>query len=567
MIVLGVTDPWGEDNAAALLVDGALVAMVEEERLNRIKHAPNMAPEKAVRWCLEQAGLTLRDVDVIAIGFSHPRAVLEGAVKEVGRRRLRGLDVARGPRREYTAYRLHKFYASQLGEALGVDVLGGGGNGGPRVAWVRHHVAHAASAYLFAPFDRSNVMSLDGHGGQDAGLIGSTDGVRLDVSAYVEREWSWGIFYERYTAALGFRPHNDEGKVMGLAAYGDHGGEIFPFIDLDGRDGVPTYDRDALYRHLGTIRRRSREESPINGYHEHVAARLQYSLEQVLQRITENLHAQTGIRDFTLAGGTALNCSANGKLCLLPHVDRLFVQPAAGDCGTALGAAAYVYSQTTGKRPSTTFDHAYWGPSYTNDQIQAALDGAKLAYRRVDDVAAEAAKLLADDRIVGWFQGRMEVGPRALGGRSILANPTNAGMKDAVNKHVKFREPWRPFAPSLLGEAMREYFGTDHPSPFMILAFEAQPAVRDRIPAALHVDDSGRPQTVSRETNEPYWRVIDEFRKVTGVPVVLNTSFNVDSEPIVCNPRNAIATYAMSGMDALAIGDFLLEKPRAGGSG
>jgi len=239
------------------------------------------------------------------------------------------------------------------------------------------------------------------------------------------------------------------------------------------------------------------------------------------------------------------------------------VQPAASDAGTALGAAVWAYVQRTGERPKTTFNHAYWGPEYDNDEIQATLDQAKITYRKVDDVSAETARLVADDKIVGWFQGRVEVGPRALGARSIIANPTNPQMKDAVNNNVKFREPWRPFAPSLLAEHMEEYFGTTHESPFMILAFQARDDVASKIPATLHVDGSGRPQTVDRETNPRYWRMIDEFRKLTGVPVVLNTSFNVDSEPIVCTPKNALATLYMSGMDALAIGDFIVEKDGA----
>jgi carbamoyltransferase len=433
--------------------------------------------------------------------------------------------------------------------------------------FVRHHLAHAASAFHLSPFEEANVISLDGSGGQDAGLYGVGRGVDLEIFDYVDRETSWGVFYEAFTGGLGFRQHADEGKVMGLAAYGDHEDRVFPFIDLDGAHGWPEYDRVAMYEDIARITPRTREVYPINGYHEHIAARLQYSLEVVMARVTEVLHARTGLTDFCLAGGTALNCSSNGKLLSLPHVDRLFVQPAASDAGTALGAAVYAYVQRTGRRPSTTFDHAYWGPEYDNDEIRATLDQAKISYRQVDDIAAETARLVADDRIVGWFQGRGEIGPRALGARSIVANPMNASMKDAVNKNVKFREPWRPFAPSLLAEHMDEYFGTHHPSPFMILAFQARDEIASKVAATLHVDGSGRPQTVDRTTNPRYWHLIDEFRKLTGVPVVLNTSFNVDSEPIVCTPKNALATLYMSGMDALAIGDFIVEKDRRGAGG
>lgn len=555
MIVLGVTDPVGDDNAAAILVDGELVGMVEEERLNRIKHARNMPPTRAIAWCLEQAGCTISDVDVVAVGYSDPKTMFLESAKAVARRRLARRPAFRSLRGELRVYRGHKQYASQLLRAIGADE--------DKLVWVRHHLAHAASTFHLSPFEQANIVSLDGSGGQDAGLLGVGRGVDIEAFDYVDRETSWGVFYEAFTGGLGFRQHSDEGKVMGLAAYGDPGDAVFPFIDLSGPDGWPCYDRVAMYEEISRIKPRTRDVYPINSYHEHIAARLQFSLEAVMARITQELHARTGLTDFCLAGGTALNCSSNGKLLALPHVERLFVQPAASDAGTALGAAVWAYVQRTGERPKTTFNHAYWGPEYDNDEIQATLDQAKITYRKVDDVSAETARLVADDKIVGWFQGRVEVGPRALGARSIIANPTNPQMKDAVNNNVKFREPWRPFAPSLLAEHMEEYFGTTHESPFMILAFQARDDVASKIPATLHVDGSGRPQTVDRETNPRYWRMIDEFRKLTGVPVVLNTSFNVDSEPIVCTPKNALATLYMSGMDALAIGDFIVEKDGA----
>ncbi len=557
MIVLGITDPIGDDNAAAILVDGQLVGMVEEERLSRIKHAPKTAPLRAIAWCLAEAGCTLDDVDVIAIGHDAPAKVFRQASASIIGNELRRRPAWRTVREEARSYRMHKYFVSELERGLRLSVTG---RDKSRVMWVRHHLAHAASAFYLSEFESANVISLDGTGGQDSGLVAVGRGTQIDVVKWVDRETSWGSLYEEYTGRLGFRMHSDEGKVMGLAAYGDPGGEIFPFVKLDGDDGFPSYCKRDLDAALREVRLRKRDEDPINGYHEHVAARLQYTLEQVMSRMTEVMYERTGLTDFCLAGGTALNCSSNGKLVGLPHVERLFVQPAAGDSGTALGAAVHAYVQHTGRRPDTTFDHAYWGPEYSNDEIRAVLDLAKVDYRHVDDVSAETAALLAQDKIVGWFQGRMEIGPRALGARSILANPTTARMKDEVNNNVKFRESWRPFAPSILREANREYFGTDHPSPFMILAFEAEPGIEEKIPAALHVDRTGRPQTVERSTNPRYWGVIDEFRKLTGVPVVLNTSFNVDSEPIVCSPKNALATFAMSGLDALAIGDFIVEK-------
>ena len=560
-VILGVTDPWGYDNAAAILVDGQLVGAVEEERLNRIKHAPELPPAKAVAWCLAEAGCELEDVDVFAIGLDSPRTVLSDSLKAAARRTLTRTPTGRTYRSEYEMYKRHQLFLGRLHRVLGVphsEALRDWVERG-RVAFVRHHRAHAASAFFLSPFEEANIISLDGSGGQDAGLLGVGRGSRIEVFEYVDREMSWGQLYEQFTSALGFRAHNDEGKVMGLAAYGDHGGKPFPFVRLDG-DGFPTYDREAMHETLGEIRPRPADEPPINGHHEHVAARLQLTLEAAIARIAEVLHERTGLRDVCLAGGVALNCSSNGKLLELPFVDRVFVQPAASDSGTALGAAVQVYVERSGGRPGTRFDHAYWGPGFSNEQIEQALRRAKVPYRRSRSIAEDTARLIADGKIVGWFQGRTELGPRALGARSILADPRNPAIKDAVNREAKFREPWRPFAPSILAERMHEYFGTDHQSEFMILAFPGTELARQTIPATLHVDGSGRPQTVDHETNAPFRRLIEAFESLTGVPAVLNTSFNVDSEPIVCSPTDALRTFYASGIDALVMGDFLLEK-------
>ena len=551
MIILGITDTVCQDNAAALLVDGELVGMVEEERLNRIKHAPRMAPQKSIQWCLERAGVKLEDVDIIAIGFDHPNTVFLDNMRTKVKRFVKRQTILRNAREEFRYWRRHRYHLAQLDPYLKMR---------DKILFVRHHMAHAASSFYLSGFDQASIISLDGSGGQDAGLIGTGRGNDIEVVRYVDRESSWGEFYERFTGALGFKPHSDEGKVMGLAAYGDPQGQVFPFIQMSNGSEIPHYDREGFLKALKEIRPREKNVSPINGYHENVAARLQYSLEQVVGRMAEVLHRKTGSTDLCMAGGTALNCSCNGKLLSLPWVKRIFVQPAAADCGTALGAAVYAHVKLTGERPKTRFNHMYWGPEFSNDEIEKVLKQAKVPYRKVERIGEETAKLIAQNKIVGWFQGRMEVGPRALGGRSIVANPTDPRMKDAVNNNVKFREAWRPFAPSILADCMEEYFGTSHPSPFMILAFQAREEVKPKIPAALHVDGTGRPQTVEKETNPRYWDLINEFRKISGVPVVLNTSFNVAGQPIVCTPKDAIGTFYICGLDALSIGDFIVEK-------
>ncbi len=556
MIILGVTDTVCQDNAAAILVDGELIAMIEEERLNRIKHAPRMVPQQAIQWCLEQANCTLDDVDVIAIGFDHPNTVFLDNMKTKVKRFFKRQHNLRNAKEEFQYWKRHRYFLAQLDPYL---------KNRDKVMFVRHHIAHAASCFYLSGFEEANIISLDGSGGQDAGLIGVGHGTEIDVVEYVERETSWGELYERFTGALGFKPHSDEGKVMGLAAYGDPKGQVFPFIHMSNGTEMPHFERDGFLRALKEIPTREKGHPPIDGYYEHVAARLQYSLEQVVARMSEILHKRTGFTDLCMAGGTALNCSNNGKLLSLPHVKRIFVQPAAADCGTALGAAVHAHVKLTGTRPKTKFDHLYWGPQFSNEEIEPVLKQAKVPYRKVESIGREAAKLIDEGKIVGWFQGRMEVGPRALGGRSILANPTKPHMKDAVNNNVKFREHWRPFAPSILAEHMEEYFGTKHPSPFMILAFEAREEVRSKIPSALHVDNTGRPQTVEKETNPRYWDLINEFKKLTGVPVVMNTSFNVAGQPIVCTPKDALGTFYVCGLDALAIGDFIVEKGTTSG--
>ncbi|HZO62669.1 MAG TPA: carbamoyltransferase C-terminal domain-containing protein [Gaiellaceae bacterium] len=529
MIVLGVSDPRDRDSAAAILVGGHLAGAVEAPRLNADAHPYEPAPAGTIAWCLDQAGCALEDVDAFAVGYDRPRSA--------GRRFLARLG-------------------AHLGGHAGRPVADWADR--DRVELVERPLAQAASAFLVSPFEEANVISLD-TGGRGAGLLGVGRRSHLEVLEDVDGTRSWGEMYERFTVALGFRPHGDEEKVAGLAAYGDPGDEPFPFIRAD-NGGLPTYDPRAMLEVLSEIRPRSTDEPPVNGYHEHVAARLQLTLETALARAAEVLHERTGLRNLCLAGGVALNCSSNGRILELPFVDRLFVQPAAPGAATALGAALQVHVERTGRRPEVRLDHAYWGPSYSNDEIERVLRHAKVPYRRSDSIAEDAARLIAEGKVVGWFQGRTELGPRGLGARSILADPRSTTTRDDVSREARVREPWRPFAPSILAERMPEYFGTDHESQFMILAFPGTEVARRTIPAALHVDGSGHPQTVDREANPPFRKLIEAFEALTGVPAVLNTSFNVDGEPAVCSPTDALRTFYASGIDALAIGDFLLEK-------
>ncbi|HKZ87476.1 MAG TPA: carbamoyltransferase C-terminal domain-containing protein [Anaerolineae bacterium] len=542
MIVLGLTHPISWNNAACILVDGRLVAMVEEERLNRIKHAPRMAPALAMAYCLQTAGVTLQQVDYVAIGFDSAARAALGNLRSEGDF-LSGLNQAANWMREGAIYE----------RKLHLD-----GYDRSRVVFVNHHRAHAASTFFASGFPEANILSLDGSGGGESGILAVGRGAEIKALKTVSNRGSWGLMYEAITEKLGFRRHSGEGKVMGLAAYGTPDPKGLPFANWDG--DVPIIDPVKRKEFVESLKARKKED-PITDEHKNLAATLQDTLERAGRRMTEWLYEQTGIRRLCLAGGTALNCSMDGKLALLPWIDDIFIQPAAHDAGTALGAALQVYVDKAGRRPEWRMEHAYWGPEFTNEQIEDTLRAFQdLHYYRSDDIFAETANLLAEGKIVGWFQGRSEVGPRALGNRSILADPSRPEMKDRVNNQVKHREPWRPFAPSVLEEAMGRYIDKPVPSPFMILAFDTRPEHQAEIVSAIHVDGTCRPQTVSRDTNPRYWQLIKRFEEKTGIPVVLNTSFNVDSQPIVNTPLEAVDTFLNCGIDVLAIGNFLVWK-------
>lgn len=542
MIILGLTHPISWNNAACILVDGELVAMVEEERLNRVKHAPRMAAKLAMAYCLQQAAVTLPQVDYVAIGFdSAAKAALGNFRSEDGF--VSGLNQAAMWLREGSTYE----------RRLPLD-----GYDRRRTIFVNHHRAHAASTFFPSGFAEANIISLDGSGGSESGILAVGRGVEIQTLKTVSNRGSWGLMYEEVTEKLGFRRHSGEGKVMGLAAYGVPDPNGLPFVNWDG--DIPVIDPARRKAFVESLHQRKKED-PITDQHKNLAATLQDTLERAVARMVEWLYRQTGLRRLCLAGGSALNCSMNGKLALLPIVDEIFIQPAAYDAGTALGAALTVHAEKTGQRPAWHMEHAYWGPEYTNEQIEEALNAFQdVEYHRSDDICAETAQLLAEGKIVGWFQGRSELGPRALGNRSILADPSRPEMKDRVNNQVKHREPWRPFAPSILEEEIGRYDAYARPSPYMILAVDTRPEWHAEIISAAHVDGTIRPQTVSRNTNPRYWQLIKCFQERTGIPAVLNTSFNVDSQPIVNAPEEAIDTFLNCGMDVLAIGDFVARK-------
>jgi carbamoyltransferase len=432
--------------------------------------------------------------------------------------------------------------------------------------FVDHHLAHAISAYGYSGFGEAAIVVLDGRGAWEATSIWRGYSGRIDHVLTIPFPDSIGHFYSEFTEFLGFHRNSDEWKVMGLAPYGQPDVKLDAFIDhaiapyhvnWNRLTGNGSGASSAMTELLGP---RRIEESEIDDRHKNIAYAVQEACEIAMMNVVRMAIAKTRCRNLCLAGGVALNSKANGKILISGLVDKMFVQPAASDDGVALGAALAPYLDNNGKLPSKAMRHGYWGPSFEDNAIEDTLRTFKLRYARVADPASTAAELLSHGKILGWFQGRMEFGPRALGNRSILADPRDPEMNAKVNNAVKFREWWRPFAPSILKEFAGEYLEHASDSPFMILTNLVRPEKRSIIPSVTHVDGSTRPQTVEKDINPLYWTLINEFGKRTGVPVIMNTSFNLRGEAIVNTPTEAVRTFFSSGMDALIIGSFMVEK-------
>jgi len=567
--ILGLNAYHG-DAAAALVVDGDLVAAAEEERFNRVKHSAGF-PVQAAAWCLADAGLTAADLDHVAVSRD-PWANLVPKLVRTARHGMRpGFLRARAA----NAARIRDVRPT-LAEALGERELRA------RFHGVEHHRAHVASAFLVSPFDDAAVLSIDGFGDFASAMIAVGSGSGYRVLDRVLFPHSLGILYTAVSQWLGFPKYGDEGKVMGLAPYGrpseasalrelvrSRGARYelgLPYfrhhtggVDLTWDGGTPTIGRlysDALVRLLGPARA---PESALDSRHEDVAASLQHVFEEAYLHLVRAVQERTGLWRLCLAGGVALNAVANGRIRPETPFEDVWVQPAAGDSGTAVGAAYDVWCRTLGGGRGFVMEHAYVGPEYSDDDCLRALEKARLPHRRLDDgeLFASVAERIAAGDVVGWFQGRMELGPRALGNRSIVVDPRRAEIKDVLNARVKHREPFRPFAPSILAEATGDWFEQDYSSPFMVLVYKTRAEKRESIPAVNHVDDTGRLQTVERRVNDRYWRLIKEFERLTGVPVVLNTSFN-ENEPIVMTPEHAIDCFVRTRMDVLALGNRLV---------
>ncbi len=574
MYILGISEA-GHNAAACLIKDGKLLNFIEEERLTRVKASPNTYPIKASMFCLQNNGISLNDVSYIAVGWDVQKynGYMQNFYLNLGRK------YAKDDTTELTErLLLERFDEKVLRFRLQREFRKSGYYGDlPSLVFVEHHLAHAVSSFYCSGFDSAYVLVIDAAGEELATSIWYCKDMEMKLVKSFQLPNSLGWFYSSITEFLGFQVNNHEGKLMGLAPYGKENDkirkvlkkmvsfrngeyEVNPYYIFYGTHSYGERFTDELVNELGSPRK---QNEPLTNYHKDLAYTTQKILEEIVVNLVREYCVLGGEENrLCLAGGVAMNCSLNGVLAVLPEINQIFIQPASNDAGSSLGAAMYV-SQLNGYDPRFKMDHANWGIDFDRAQIIRALDTAKVRYTILgeNDVAHYASKYLADGKLIGWFQGKNEVGARALGARSILADPSSPRAKDLVNAQVKFREHWRPFAPSIADEHIDKLF-EDHRvlTPFMITAAYTNADALNIIPSAIHVDGSARPQEVKANVLPRYWQLLMNFYNLKKTPAILNTSFNVKEEPIVCSPHDALRCFFSTGLDAMFIENILVEK-------
>ncbi|HUI44628.1 MAG TPA: carbamoyltransferase C-terminal domain-containing protein [Nitrospirota bacterium] len=582
MIILGLNAYHG-DSSACLVVQGKLIAAAEEERFRRIKHWAGL-PTEAIKYCLRASGLSIDQVDHIAVNRNPSAHLLKKAQFAVSKRpslasiKDRITNAGKVTDMKTALCSEFKTQPAQL-KAVFHNI--------------EHHRAHLGSSFFVSPFDSAAVVSVDGFGDFVSTMWGMGNGNRITVSDQVTFPHSLGLFYLAMTQFLGFPNYGDEYKVMGLAPYGkptemekmrrivqlkpkghfeldldyfQHHSEGVSMVWNNGEPKIGAVYSAKLTELLGPPRGK---DEPLTQYHKCLAASLQEMYEEAFFHLLEHVYKETKSPYLCLAGGCAMNSVANGKVFEKSPFKELYIQSAAGDGGGAIGAAFYVWNQEQGNPRSFVMNHAYLGPEFSNDEIGSALNELRSDLERqqctVEKIEDErelcslTAARIADGKVIGWFQGRMEWGPRALGNRSIVCDPRRADMKDILNRKIKRRESFRPFAPSILREAAGEWFETDYDVPFMLQVYQIREGKRALIPAVTHVNGSGRLQTVTEEQNSRYYHLIKAFEKISGIPIVLNTSFN-ENEPVVCTPQEALDCFLRTKMDVLVIGNWFIER-------
>lgn len=576
MIVLGITT-YIKNPAACVLKDGKLVALAEEERFLRVKNPENTFPFFSIKYCLSEAKITLSDVDKIAIGWDFskyrtkmPLFFLKNFFKYFNYSKDKGsfakvLDELLTNQPRYVRKRLAWDFSRLTRGKL------------PEIEFIPHHLAHAATAFYTSGFDESPILVIDGSGEERVTSFFSGKGRKIEEKGHIDMPNSLGWYYAALSAFLGFTPYREDGFLMGLAPYGTRNKHTFKKFEKIIKIKEKSYKANPLYTLLGThsvnehfsdelidlLGKPRQKKEKITKRHKDFAFATQYFLEEAVISLVRKATEGGEKRRICLAGGVALNCKMNGRILESGLVDEIFVQPISNDAGSSLGAAMVV-SEKEGDDPRFKMDNVYLGPKFGKGEIKRLLDNSGLEYEKPKSIEKRAAKAISEGKIVGWFQGRMEAGPRALGNRSILADPSKKGMQDAVNNKVKFRDPWRPFCPSIVEEAADKYLegltNSKKESRFMIVTYQIKRDKKEKLSQTVHTDLSTRPQLVKKSVNPRYYRLIKEFEKITKIPAVLNTSFNVKGEPIVCTPDEALRCFVSTGMDALAVGDYWIEK-------
>jgi carbamoyltransferase len=575
MKILGVFHSYS-DPSAALLIDEDIVAYVEEERLTRIKHAPGSFPIRSVDYVLKTGGIALSDVSYIAQAWDcskYDNGVIARHYDEINKRYPTSEADLAYQKRHLRAFRSQNqkdIITRHLSREYGPRSL-------PEIRFVNHHLSHACTAYFQSGMDQSLVLTLDGSGEEitTAWWLG-TNG-RLELLRDIKIPHSLGWVYSAFTEYLGFDAYDGEYKVMGLAAYGHFnealhekldklawydgagGFETDPTILTRGKNSHSSYFADALPEFMGRAPRSKRDL--VEPWHKDCAFSVQTKLEEIVMKMIHYWTARMGIRSLCISGGVGLNVKMNGNIFAAGLVDDFAPHPLCGDAGQSIGAAMALRYQLVGLTNKPLQD-LYLGPEYSDREIKDILVNCGIPFTEDASIERSVARLVAQGKIVGWFQGRMEGGPRALGSRSILADPRDETSRDKVNAVIKYRELWRPFCPSMTADALETYFDKHTRAPFMIMTFEANDRAKKDIPAVVHIDGTSRPQVVDPVTNEKFFDVIQEFKKLTAIPVVLNTSFNIKGEPIVCTPHDALRTFFGTALDALAIGNCLVVKKR-----
>jgi len=560
MHILGISCFY-HDAAAAIIKDGQLIAAAHEERFTRKKHDFRF-PIHAIKYCLAEAGIKARELDYVGF-YDKPFIKFE---------RILYTYLATFPRslpsflKAMPLWIKEKLWIPQIiKKEMDYD--------GP-VLFADHHVSHAASAFLVSPFDEAAILTIDGVGEWDTATYGAGRGNQIELFKCIKFPHSLGLLYSAFTYYLGFKVNSAEYKVMGLAPYGKpvYYDRIMSELISVKDDGSFKLNMKYFAYDYGLTMTNGRfnklfgapprePESKLEQFHKDVAASIQKVTDEIMVRMANHLYRETKLKNLCMAGGVALNCVANSKVLHRTPFEHLFIQPAAGDAGGAVGIAYYIYNTLLGNPRNFVWQNAFLGPEFSDDDIEEYLKQRGVEYRKLDrqTLLEETARLIAEQNVIGWFQGRMEFGPRALGSRSIIADARNPENQSRVNLAIKFRESFRPFAPTVLIERSSEYFDLDCPSPYMLLVAQVRENKRE-IPSVTHVDGSARLQTIAREDNPLYYDLIKEFEKLTGCPVIINTSFNVRGEPIVCTPHDAFMCFMRTKMDYLVMGSFVLDK-------